>query len=277
MGKYERKKTGKRTPAPTGKKAKKSSPLTPALVALGVVALAAFVMFVMPQLLYRLSNQPEETEPAVQTDPGPAQTTQAPEQTTAAPTQSDAPAVAFPLAIDEGRLEIDSLFRFDGINPDSQNQEGKDIASIVLKNTSGAYLEKAQITLTLSDGSALHFLATDLPAGKSAMVFDADNRSVSDNVHCIGVSIDPAYGDITAPDGVSASVSGMNITVTNGTDKTISQVVLFCRSPYGEHYFGGITYQYIINNLPAGESADVMAADCILGTAEVVRIAINEE
>ena len=64
--------------------------------------------------------------------------------------------------------------------------------------------------------------------------------------------------------------------MANVSDRDLKNIVVYCRSLFGDEHVGGVTYAYTIDELPAGETAAVEAWDCILGTAEVVRIAISE-
>lgn len=253
------------------KKKKKPVALIAAVVLVVVIVLAAFALFVMPRLLYQLSGG-EDGEP-VQTEPQSIQETDAPD----AATEPAASSITMPLALDGGQLEINSLFPFSGINPDCDNQEGEDIAAILLKNTSDTYLSQANISLTLADGSQVHFAVTNLPAGKSTMAFSTENLPLPADAACTGAACDAVYDDtaVTESDRVSAAVSGVTVTLTNTSGEAIPEIVVYCRSTLGEDSFGGITYQYTVTDLPAGGSATVNATDCILGMAEVVRIAMN--
>ena len=96
----------------------------------------------------------------------------------------------FPYIIDEGKLEVNSLFQFQGINPDSGNQEGTDIAAVVVKNISDLYLTSANICMEMSDGTKLEFLITELPAGKQIMAFSTENKILAEDAECISVSCD---------------------------------------------------------------------------------------
>lgn len=231
------------------------------------------------------TQPPETTEPMVTTEPvettEPEETTQ-PEETTEVsepvePTENLPASITFPKQVEGGKLEIESVFQFDGINPDCGYQEGENIASIVLKNTSGSYLTEANVTLTLTDGAKVHFYVSDLPADGRAMAFSTENTSIEADVGCAEVSCDAVF-DVTAvsqSDKVAIVVDGMDITLTNQTGDSISEIVIYCRSPLGEEYFGGAAYQYTINDLPAFGTTTVTAVDCILGLAEVVRIVIK--
>lgn len=245
-----------------------------AIVAVLLVAvLAGFVLFVLPALRADENPQPDATqatEPAI---------TQAPSETqmpTETVPEDTAPPSILPVALEDGKIEIESLFQFDGINPDCENQEGTGIAALVLKNTSGTYLAEAAVTLTLADGAQLHFKVTDLPADQSVMAFSTENQTIADDAVCVDAVCAASFDETAgmADDRVSVSADGWVVTVTNVSDEDISELVIYCRSPFGDEYFGGVTYQYTINDLPAGETATVEAWDCILGFVEVVRVEI---
>lgn len=185
--------------------------------------------------------------------------------------------IAFPLRLEDGSLEIGSLYQFSGINPDSGNQEGQNTASIELTNLSDSYLAEARITMRLAEGTALSFHITDLPAGSATMAFSSENLPLPSDAVCTEVTCQAVFDDTAdlAPDAVSVQAAGTQITLTNISGQDISQIVVYCRNTLGEAYFGGVTYQYTINNLAANETATIDAVDCILGMAEVVRIAVG--
>lgn len=244
---------------------------TVAVVLALTVALAVMVLYVMPHLLYRLSG-------ADQSDNNNGM-----EGLTAGTTATEltngvaSSAVMLPLSLENGKLEIESLFQFDGINPDCDNQQGDNIASVLLKNTSELFLTEATVEVELSDGTKANFNVTNLPAGKSVMTFAVDNAPMSDAVFCVGVSSTAAWDSPIEPDSIAVTVDGVTITLTNHTDKNIPEVIVYCRAPLGEEYFGGITYEYKINDLPANGTATIEAIECIMGLAEVVRVAVNYE
>ena len=222
--------------------------------------------------------QESETTPSAETD----------EQGITAATEDTAPeadatervssAVSFPVMVSDGKLEIESVFQFDGLNPDCANQEGYNIAAITVKNLSETYLAHADISITTSTGDVLQFVVTDVPAGKMTMAFAIDNASVESDTAYSDVVCEAAF-DADASmneDKITVAVEGIQVVLANNTDEQIDEIVVYCRSTLGDQYFGGITYMYTVNNLPANGTAEVMALDCILGLADVVRIVINE-
>lgn len=228
------------------------SPKRKTTVLLPFIALVALVLFAMLQALSRFGGGDS--------------------------TSKTTGAVSFPLLLEDGKLEIEQIFQFDGLNPDCGYQEGKNIAAITVTNRSDTYLASADVSMISADGEVLHFAVTDLPVGKSVMAFSLENASSEP---------DTAYGDVICKatfdadasmndDKFSVSADGTTIILQNKTSTEIQDIAVYCRSTLGDQYFGGITHTYTVNNLPAYGTAELDAVDCILGFAEVVRIAVND-
>lgn len=183
----------------------------------------------------------------------------------------------FPVSLEDSKLELEAVFQYDGINPDCDNQEGMDIAAITLANTSGEYLKEALITVVKEDESKLDFVVNDLPAGRKAIAFSTENAAITEDEVYTDVECEAEWESTEndKTDQIEVSVEGIEVTLTNNTGEDIPELEVYCRSPLNEEYFGGIAYCYKINDFSAGETTTVEAADCILGMAEVVRIAIK--
>ena len=246
------------------------------MLILGTLALvAAMALCVMPQVLYRLSGEAEEM-PVDQTEDTVAVTeTGTVAEVVVVPTVSS---VTYPVELEGGRLTLENLFEFEGINPDCNYEPGESIASVTLRNSSEAYLTEAKLTLLLADGGTIEYLVTDLPAGKSAMAFALDNFQWREDTVCVEVSCSAVWDEDFSgiPDEVTVSAEGTTVTITNNTAQDIPALTVYCRDPFIEEYFGGKAYEYTVNNLFANGQATVEALDCIMGQAEVVRIAIHE-
>lgn len=282
-GKYEKKKVKKTNKA---RDARKGAII--AFVLLLVVVLAVLALFVMPQVLYKLGNESENTDDVLsnQTEIESVSSTDTTDENSIVDSGDEntdeipesIEAVAFPLLIEEGKLEIESIIQYDGLNPDCGNQEGNDIAAITVRNVSDVYVESAEISMTTNNGDIITFMITDLPAGETVFAFSQENTLVK---------ADTVYGDVIceavfdadanmSENQLAVSVDGTVITLQNKTNESLSNIVVYCHSTLGDQYFGGITYTYSLQTLPANGSAEVDAVDCILGLAEVVRITINK-
>lgn len=184
--------------------------------------------------------------------------------------------LVFPMLLENGKLEIERVFLYDGMNPDCGNIQGSNITALEVRNLSSEQLEKAIITLDSDEGKTIEFTIAELPAGKNVMAFSSENMSsaadaVYGNVRCEAVF--NADASIHS-DKITISAEGTRINLRKNTDAQMNEIVVYCRSVLEDRYFGGIAYSYTINSLPAHETAEINAVDCILGYAEAVRVEI---
>lgn len=211
-------------------------------------------------------KSPEEASPE------PVNVSEAPE-----PEETEPPSLPFPYPLEGGKLEVSSLFQFTGFNPDCGMAEGDNIASLSFTNCSGEYLNHAVFTVTLRDGTQLHFEAVDVPAGAGVMAFSPDNAAYDLSVPCDDITCEAEFA-ADAPlmaDAVSVSVEGTAVTLTNLTGESLTNLVVNCHTLFEGSYFGGLTYSYPVETLEAWGSVTLQAEDCFLGEAAVVRIVQN--
>ena len=266
MGKFEKKKT---------KKTRKGLLLAVILI----IAAILLALFVIPQVLYRLNNgQISDDEAFDSYAASAAAETDAIPETADNSSTAAVSSVEFPCLLEDEKLKIDSVFQFDGINPDSGNQQGANIATITITNLSDTYLESAELSVTTDSGEVLRFLISDLPAGKTALAFSTDNASVDQSATYTDIACASVFntGASMHEDQVTVTVEGTKVTLKNNTSEELANIVVYCHASLGDQLFGGITYNYTVNNLPAYGTAEIDAVECFLGLTEVVRIAINE-
>jgi hypothetical protein len=182
--------------------------------------------------------------------------------------------IEFPCFLDDGNLEIGSLFQFAGINPDCGNSEGTEIAAIELTNHSTEYLKEGKISMLLAGETKLEFYIMDVPSGKSVMAFATDNAALSADAQCVEVNCETVYEtkESDVEKKIAVSVDGITITLTNLTRKEIPECRVGCHNSLGDMFFGGTAYWYVVNELPANGSVTIDAAECFLGIAEIVRV-----
>ena len=82
--------------------------------------------------------------------------------------------------MEDGNLQVDSLFQYSGINPDCDGEMGDDIAALQVTNLSDRFVERAELTATLLDGTGLNFVITNVPAGQTVLAFAVDNAAYPD-------------------------------------------------------------------------------------------------
>ncbi len=182
--------------------------------------------------------------------------------------------VSFPCVLAEGQLTVNSLFQSTVMNPDAGGAMGSDVASLEVKNTSGQYMEYAEIEAVLPDGTVLEFEIRDLPADKSVWVFERNNTEIKKNTVCSSVTCTVSF-TADAPlmaDKLAAEASGTAVTIRNLTGETLSDLSLGFHCLFEEDlYFGGAVYMYSIESISPGESVTLDVTECFLGTAQLVR------
>ncbi|MBP3703956.1 MAG: hypothetical protein J6I98_00350, partial [Clostridia bacterium] len=193
------------------KKQQKSPVKIFAVVLLLVLVMAAFIMLVLPQILYRLNGETEQTEmtsSAVTEETG-EDAGQSEKESEQNAVYIDGDAVEFPVSLENDRLEIESLYQYSGLNPDCGDAEGNNTAAITLHNVSSEYLKEAEISMTLQDGTELEFKITDLPAGKSAIAFSTANTELGADAACVQIGCGAVFEEPeNTAEKVSAEVEG---------------------------------------------------------------------
>lgn len=194
----------------------------------------------------------EETEPSEETDTG----------------------LEFPYLLDDDKIQIDSLFQYSGINMDAQNEECEDVASLQLENNSDQYLEKAEISVELTDGTAFSFEVEDVPASKSVMAFDTANTVYDGKT---GVALIDAATTYSSDAGLKETdvkiISDDNgVRMENISGNALANLKIKYHCVMDDMYFGGISSETEVAGLAAGETTTVDTSESILGDAEVVSI-----
>lgn len=182
--------------------------------------------------------------------------------------------IEFPYELNEGKLVVNSLFQSSISNPDCNNEEGEDIASIEITNASEEFLVEAKITVVLKDGTEIPFLVTNLPAGGKIWAFATDNQSMALDFTCTKINSEVEFAK-EAPlmeDKLACEVDETNVSLMNKTSEAVSNLVVGCHCLFEGVYYGGLTYSYQIDEIPANDSTAFEADDCYLGSAVVVCI-----
>lgn len=180
----------------------------------------------------------------------------------------------FPYELEDGKLKVTSFFQYSGSNPDCNNEMGENIASISFTNISNEHLRKADFTAVLADGTEIDFTVTDVPAGKSAMVFSKKNIECDVENVCKSITAKAEFEDTTEimADKITIEVKETEVTLTNTSAEDLTNLNVHCHCLFDGNYYGGLTYSYPVESIEAGKSVTLQADECYLGEADVVRI-----
>lgn len=185
--------------------------------------------------------------------------------------------IAFPYKLEEEEVEIEALFQYSGMNPDCKDKEGEDIGAVQFKNCSEKYLEEANLTLKIEDGTSLHFQIQDLPSGSSTMAFELSNTSYDDTKAVWEVTAAVNYSEQASlqEDIFALNSKGSTVEVTNTTDESYDHIRVVYRCVMDDMYFGGKSYSKEIDSLKEKGTMEVDTSECYFGEAAVVNLMID--
>lgn len=184
----------------------------------------------------------------------------------------------FPYKLEDGKLEVASVFQFTGINPDCNDEEGEDICSIQLKNCSGEYLNYADITVELSDGTKREFRIEDIPSDQSVLAFEVKNQSYDGQAKVIKITAKTSYTEDVSleEDAISIAEDVSGIHITNISSEELGNIAVKYHCYMDDMYFGGTAYEGSVESLAAGEEVVLEAPECYLGEAAVTQLKLGD-
>lgn len=162
---------------------------------------------------------------------------------------------------------------------DSSDRKVSNIAVMLVTNRSDRYLDIAMLTYEI-DGKTAEFKVTGLPAGKSAWVLESTGMQLNTNPEVTYQDSVVAFRDevITQPEGLTLSHKGNTLQVTNETDHTLYNVMVFYKALHTDgNFLGGITYAVNFGDVKAGASAESLAGHYKEDRTEVIRFAWLDE
>ena len=219
------------------------------------------------------SKQESSTEKSEENEEA-SKVTEAAEDAAEEDTEETDEGLAFPYLLEEEQIQVDSLFQYSGINPDAENAECEDVAAIQMKNNSEQYLESAEVSVELSDGTAYSFVVQDIPAGKSVIVFESGNTSYDGKTGVAFIEAKTSYSSEAGvkEDEVKVTSDDNGVQISNISGDAIGTMKVKYHCVMDDMYFGGISSETEVDGLAAGESTAVDTSESILGDADVVSI-----
>lgn len=184
----------------------------------------------------------------------------------------------FPYKLEKGKLEVASVFQFTGINPDCNDEDGEDICSVQLKNCSGEYLNYADITVELSDGTKREFRIEDIPSDQSVLAFEEKNQSYDGQAKVTKITAKTSYTEDASleEDVISITEDASGIHITNISSEELGNIVVKYHCYMDDMYFGGTAYEGSVESLAAGKETVLEASECYLGEAAVTRLKLGD-
>lgn len=186
--------------------------------------------------------------------------------------------IEFPYVVEGTNITVGSLSQASVPNPDSDGSLKDDIACIEVKNNGETYISNIEVILEMQDGTEFNFKITDMPAGSLVQAFDVNNTVYNEENECEKITVEnltEEVGNQLMEDLIQVNVDETVVTLTNITGEALENISVVCHCDMDGSYFGGRSYTYTVESIPAGGSINIDASECYLGQSTVVRIQKN--
>lgn len=175
----------------------------------------------------------------------------------------------------EGEITCDEISLFSGqFVEDGRDELVENVAAILVTNHSDKFLELATLIYDI-DGETATFVATGIPAGKSAWVMEKSRMVISGDAKFTYQGSTTSYKEnvVASTDKIEITADANMLTAVNNTDEAMENIVVYYKVLHDDgNYFGGITYVVDFGSVGAGESAETLAGHYQEGSTEIVRI-----
>lgn len=192
-------------------------------------------------------------------------------------TQEAEPAVT----LSDPDLTVEAVGSYSGnFLEDGSDEPTANVAAMLITNNSDRMLQIAQITFQVNDTETASFKVTDLPAGTSTLVLEANKREFKEeDSYTYG---ETASGYMDQPtleeDKFELITEKGKITLKNKTDQAYEKVYVYYKYvQIGGAYLGGITYRTPFENVPAGGEVEAVAGHFNPNSSKIMAVQILEE
>lgn len=190
---------------------------------------------------------------------------------------STAPAIT----LSDPNLTVEAIGSYSGnFLEDGSDEPTANVAAMLITNNSDQMLQIAEITFQVNDTETASFKVTDLPAGTSTLVLEANKREYSkEDSYTYG---ETATGYMEQPsleeDKFDLVTEDGKITLKNKTDQSYDKVYVYYKYvQLGGAYLGGITYRTPFENVPANGEVESIAAHFNPESSKIMAVQIQQE
>lgn len=182
--------------------------------------------------------------------------------------------VQFPYELEDGKVEVLSLFQSSVSNPDSDSSYVENLASLEVVNRSEEHLQEATIEITLDDGEKLTFVLEEIPAGKTVWAFEVNNKCYELDQKSLKVECEATFAPKTTlmKEQLHIEAEETIVSVKNIGNEVLDNLEFEFHCLFDEVYYGGKTYKYQLDTLIVGEEVSMEVWECYLGIADVVKV-----
>lgn len=185
------------------------------------------------------------------------------------------------ITLSDPNLKVEAIGSYSGnFLEDGSDEPTANVAAMLITNNSDQMLQIAEITFQVNDTETASFKVTDLPAGTSTLVLEANKREYSEeDSYTYG---ETATGYMEQPsleeDKFDLVTENGKITLKNKTDQSYDKVYVYYKYvQLGGAYLGGITYRTPFENVPANGEVESIAAHFNPESSKIMAVQIQQE
>ena len=185
------------------------------------------------------------------------------------------------ISLSDPNLKVEAIGSYSGnFLEDGSDEPTANVAAMLITNNSDQMLQIAEITFQVNDTETASFKVTDLPAGTSTLVLEANKREYSEeDSYTYG---ETATGYMEQPsleeDKFDLVTENGKITLKNKTDQSYDKVYVYYKYvQLGGAYLGGITYRTPFENVPANGEVESIAAHFNPESSKIMAVQIQQE
>ena len=185
------------------------------------------------------------------------------------------------ITLSDPNLTVEAIGSYSGnFLEDGSDEPTANVAAMLITNNSDQMLQIAEITFQVNDTETASFKVTDLPAGTSTLVLEANKREYSEeDSYTYG---ETATGYMEQPsleeDKFELVTEDGKITLKNKTDQSYDKVYVYYKYvQLGGAYLGGITYRTPFENVPANGEVESIAAHFNPESSKIMAVQIQQE
>lgn len=175
---------------------------------------------------------------------------------------------------DEGRLKLLGSMEYEGPNFESEGMENGTYTLLKIQNISGTFLRNADIEVQVNDSDKMSLTIDSLPADATVMVIGQGYNMYSDKDIYKVTSCKSSYEEsvIVGKEGLEIAYEAGKIRLTNKTAEGMACITYRYKGKVENMLLGGSTYEFTVDNLPAGETFETDSQSFLADSIQIVEI-----
>lgn len=175
---------------------------------------------------------------------------------------------------DSGRLELLGSIEYEGPNFEESSMTNGIYTLLKVRNISNLFLRNAKIEVEVNQSEKMVLMIDSLPAGETVAVIGQGHESYSENDIYKVISCESVYekAPIAEKEGLEVSYKEGNIYLTNRSGQKMNGITCRYKGRIDEMLFGGITYEFKVDSLSAGEVFETANRNFLVDNIQIIEI-----